>query len=118
MDRSSDAHQSFIRRDPGCSSAVARYATIKINGDALENTYFKPEPTEGEFIDLFMIPFSEVHEHLERLTKEGNMIDSRVACWAIGLAMGLKVAEDASIDAASTNQSSLPLDGNSLRTGV
>jgi len=103
--------------DPGCSSAVARYATVKINGDSFENQSSKPIPDEGEFIELLMIPFSEIHNTLERYTKEGNIIDSRVACWAIGLAMGLKVAQDAQIDAASTNQSCLPLDGNSLRTG-
>jgi len=104
--------------DPGCSSAVVRYVTVKINGDAYENTTFKPRPGDSEFIELLMIPFTDVHEHLERLTKEGNTIDSRVACWAIGLRMGLKVAEDACLDAASANSSSLPADGNSLRTGL
>lgn len=104
--------------DPGCSSAVARYATVKINGDSFENENYKPTPAEGEFVELLMVPFSEIHATLERCAKEGNIIDSRVACWAIGLAMGLKVAQDAEIDAASTNQSCLPLDGNSLRTGL
>jgi len=46
------------------------------------------------------------------------MIDSRVAIWSIGFQMGLKVAKDAEIDAASTSQSSLPVDGSCVRTGL
>lgn len=51
------------------------------------------------------------------LTKEGNLVDSRVEAFAIGLQMGLKFAKDAAKDAISTLQASLPLDGSSVRTG-
>lgn len=55
---------------------------------------------------------------LPELTKEGNLVDSRVEAFAIGLQMGLKFAKDAAKDAISTLQAtSLPLDGSSVRTG-
>lgn len=103
--------------DPGCSSAIIRYATVKINGDAAENLNSRALNSDGEFVDLLMIPVSEIHEHLNRLTKEGNLVDSRVEAFAIGLQMGLKFAKDAAKDAISTLQASLPLDGSSVRTG-
>jgi len=103
--------------DPGCSSAIMRYATLKINGDAAANLNSRAVNSDGEFVDLLMIPVSEIHEHLKRLTKEGNLVDSRVEAFAIGLQMGLKFAKDAAKDAISTLQASLPLDGSSVRTG-
>lgn len=103
--------------DPACSSSIVRYATVKINGDSPENKINKPQPSEGEFVDLIMIPFSEVHERLGRLTKEGHVIDSRVEAFAIGMQMGLKFARDAEIDNVSNCQSSLPVDGSCVRTG-
>ena len=61
-------------------------------------------------MSLFLVSFTG-------LTNEGHVIDSRVEAFAIGLKMGLKFAKDAEIDAASTNQSSLPVDGSGVRTG-
>jgi len=104
--------------DAGCSSAIMRYATVKINGDALENLSCKPTLSDGEFVDVLMIPFTELHERLAALTNEGHIVDSKVEAFAIGLQMGLKFAQDAKIDAASSQQASLPLDGSCVRTGL
>jgi len=106
--------------DPACTSVTVRYATVKINGDSLENQNIKPIPKndKGEFIELVMIPLSEVQERLTRLANEGHVIDASVAIWSIGLQMGLKVAKDAELDAVSEQSSSLPSDGNSIRTGL
>jgi len=104
--------------DPGCSSSIIRYATVKINGDATENLASKPIPSDGEFVDLLMVPVSELHERLSALTREGHIVDSKVEAFAIGLQMGLKFAQDARKDAASSQQASLPLDGSCVRTGL
>jgi len=103
--------------DPGCSSAIVRYATVKVNGDSYENKNTRPFPSDGEFLDLIMIPVSELHERLNRLTKEGHIVDSKVEAFAIGLRMGLKFADDAEKDAVSNFSSCLPLDGSCVRTG-
>jgi ADP-ribose pyrophosphatase len=107
-----------VAADPGSSSVTFRYATVKINGDALENQNIKPQPSDGEFLDVIMVPLSEVHEKLQRLAAEGNMIDSKLAIWSIGLQMGLKVAKDAEQDAFSTSQASLPMDDGGVRGGM
>jgi len=105
--------------DPACSAATVRYATVKINGDALENKTTLPIlDKNGEQIELIMIPLSEIQERLTRLANDGHIIDSNVAIWSIGLQMGLKVAKDAELDAVSEMASSLPSDGNSIRTGL
>lgn len=65
---------------------------------------------KGQFVVFFLCKFAG-------LTKEGNLVDSRVEAFAIGLQMGLKFAKDAAKDAISTLQASLPLDGSSVRTG-
>lgn len=106
-----------LATDPGCSSSILRFATVKINGDSLENQIPKQQLSDGEFVDLVMVPISELHERLNRLTKEGHVIDSRVEAFSIGLQMGLKFARDADIDTAAAHQSSLPVDGSSVRTG-
>jgi 8-oxo-dGTP pyrophosphatase MutT (NUDIX family) len=108
---------SRLSVDPTCSSSIVRYATVKINGDSFENQS-NPQPNKKEVVDLLMIPISELHDRLTRLNKEGHVIDSRVEAFAIGLKMGLKFAKDAEIDAASNNQSSLPVDGSCVRTGT
>lgn len=104
--------------DAGCSSAIMRYATVKINGDSNENLVCKPASLDHEFVDVLMIPISELHERLCALSREGNIIDSRVEAFAIGLQMGVKFAKDARKDSISTQQASLPLDGNGVRTGL
>jgi len=65
-----------------------------------------------------MIPLSEVHERLDRLAREGNMIDAKLAIWSIGLEMGLKVAKDAEQDVHATSQASLPVDDSGIRSGI
>jgi len=109
---------SSIAADPTCTASMVKFATVKINGDATENKINKPQPRDGEFVDLIMLPVSELHDRLARLTKEGNVIDCRVEAFAIGLTMGMKFAKDAEIDTASNNQSSLPVDGSGVRTGL
>jgi len=104
--------------DAGCSSAVMRYATVKINGDSNENLMCKPTCMDNEFVDMLMIPVTELHERLSALSREGNIVDSRVEAFAIGLQMGLKFTQDARKDAASSQQASLPLDGSCVRTGL
>jgi len=106
--------------DPALTSSTVRYATVKINGDSLENKDTTPvgKNEHGEHIDLIMIPLSEIQDRLTRLANEGHIIDSSVAIWSIGLQMGLKVAKDAELDAVSEMASSLPSDGNSIRTGL
>lgn len=38
--------------------------TFQINGDAAENLNSRALNSDGEFVDLLMIPVSELHEHL------------------------------------------------------
>jgi len=113
------AHYSTrLAVDPGCSSSTVRYATVKINGDSIENSNARQQLPEGEFVDLIMLPFNDIHASLEKLTGDGHIIDSRVEAFAIGLQMGLKFAKDAEIDQRAQNQASLPLDGSTVRTGL
>ncbi len=40
------------------------FKRTQINGDAAENLNSRALNSDGEFVDLLMIPVSELHEHL------------------------------------------------------
>lgn len=64
------------------------------------------------------IPLLRNADYSVGLAKEGNIIDSRVEAFAIGLQMGMKFAQDAEKDTVSALQAaSLPIDGSGVRTG-
>ncbi|TAQ86014.1 hypothetical protein B7494_g5673 [Chlorociboria aeruginascens] len=69
--------------NPGMSTGNMQLATIEV---LLEEDYKTPEQhlEDGEFIQLVIVPLSELYEKLVEFSKEGKKVDSRLWHTAAG----------------------------------
>lgn len=77
--------------DPGLTNANMALVTMDIDMSKPENQNPEPELEEGEFIEVFTLPISNLLEGLvDVCRKEGATVDSRL----YHLAMGIKLAKE------------------------
>ena len=79
--------------DPGLTNANFRLVTININGDSPENMVPKPQPEEGECIEVMLAPLVGLKSYLDRVAAEkGFGVDARLYTMAVGMAVGQETA--------------------------
>ena len=70
---------------------------VTIDTSLPENVNPKPEPEDGEYIEVFHVPVLSLWEECKRLEEEGFAIDGRIGM----LAEGVKIAKDLLIPCGS-----------------
>ncbi|XP_076312045.1 ADP-sugar pyrophosphatase-like isoform X11 [Tachypleus tridentatus] len=78
--------------DPGLSSCTMKIVTVGVDGDSKENEHAMQTLTSDEFIEVLHVPVDQLLKKLNECSEQGMIIDSRVYSFAIGLAMGKKMA--------------------------
>ncbi|BDA49861.1 probable ADP-sugar pyrophosphatase at N-terminal half [Coccomyxa sp. Obi] len=69
--------------DPGMSNANMQFAVVDVDADAPENASINPELEEGEFIDVFLLPYDGLYDALLAKQKEtGWDVDARLLMYA------------------------------------
>ncbi|KAK9904925.1 hypothetical protein WJX75_005725 [Coccomyxa subellipsoidea] len=69
--------------DPGMTNANMQFAVVDVDADAPENTDVNPELEEGEFIDVFLLPYDGLYDALLAKQKEtGWDVDARLLMYA------------------------------------
>lgn len=72
--------------DPGMTNSNMQSVVIEVDADAEPNVNIQPEPDEGEFIEVFLLPFDDLYTELQRVMQEkGWDIDARLMLYAAGL---------------------------------
>jgi ADP-ribose pyrophosphatase len=59
------------------------HCTVDLSLPANQNP--KPQLEDGEFIECFTVPLTDLYRECERLEKEGYAIDARVSTMAEGI---------------------------------
>ncbi|CAL8464276.1 g3811 [Coccomyxa elongata] len=103
--------------DPGMSNANMQFAVVDVDADAPENASINPELEEGEFLEVFLLPYDGLYDALLAKQKEtGWDVDARLLMYAdaikrtaqrtFALREGTPAADvaAATADAASTAQ--------------
>ncbi|XP_076312032.1 ADP-sugar pyrophosphatase-like isoform X4 [Tachypleus tridentatus] len=83
---------SVTALDPGLSSCTMKIVTVGVDGDSKENEHAMQTLTSDEFIEVLHVPVDQLLKKLNECSEQGMIIDSRVYSFAIGLAMGKKMA--------------------------
>ncbi|EPQ14140.1 ADP-sugar pyrophosphatase [Myotis brandtii] len=72
--------------DPGLSNCTTHIVTVTINGDEAENVRPKPNPGDGEFVEVISLPKNDLMKRLEALVTEEHLtVDARVYSYALAL---------------------------------
>ncbi|XP_023617732.1 ADP-sugar pyrophosphatase isoform X2 [Myotis lucifugus] len=72
--------------DPGLSNCTTHIVTVTINGDEAENVRPKPNPGDGEFVEVLSLPKNDLMKRLEALVTEEHLtVDARVYSYALAL---------------------------------
>lgn len=87
--------------DPGLSKCTMKVMTLEVNGDDSVNMAPKQSPKDADFIEVVHIPLHELLSRLNEFSDQGIIIDSRVYCFAVGLAVGTKTASHCSRQTAN-----------------
>lgn len=75
--------------DPGLTNANMALVTMEVDMTDERNKNPKPQLEEGEFIEVFSVPFERMLESLREVcAKEGAVVDARLYHLAQGLALG------------------------------
>jgi ADP-ribose pyrophosphatase len=83
------AEGMIMFNDPGTTNTNTKMIVVDVDMADPRNQNPKPELEEGEFIESFTLPLSNLWGELTRMEREGYAIDARVA----GLAQGLEMAK-------------------------
>ncbi|EEB08807.1 ADP-ribose diphosphatase [Schizosaccharomyces japonicus yFS275] len=75
--------------DPGLTNANLKVVVMNVDMDLPANQHPVQQLDEGEFITNFTLPLRTLAEELERLEREGFVIDVRLAVLAMGLKMSV-----------------------------
>jgi ADP-ribose pyrophosphatase len=78
-----------IANDPGMSTSnmVMVVAEVDVkDGEELPEQHLD----EGETIERIVVPLNELYERLEKFSKEGKLVDSRLWHWAEGVRWGIQ----------------------------
>ncbi|KAL9089486.1 MAG: hypothetical protein Q9159_002526 [Coniocarpon cinnabarinum] len=75
--------------DPGMCSTTVKMIYISVDLSHPENRKPKQQLEDGEFIETFTVPMTDLHAECRKLEREGYAIDARVG----GLAEGIEVAK-------------------------
>lgn len=87
--------------DPGLSKCTVKVMTLEVNGDESVNSASRQSAKDADFIEVVHIPLHELLSRLNEFSDQGIMIDSRVYCFAVGLAVGAKNASHCSRQTAN-----------------
>jgi ADP-sugar pyrophosphatase/8-oxo-dGDP phosphatase len=71
--------------DPGAEDSTMRILSVEINGDDPVNQSPKPNPEETEFIEVLLIPLSQLMYRISEFATAGHTVDSRVYTYAVAL---------------------------------
>lgn len=58
---------------------------VSVDMSLPENQNPKPQLEDGEFIDCFSVPLTDLYEECRKLEREGYAIDARVGTFAEGI---------------------------------
>ncbi|KAI5921186.1 putative ADP-ribose pyrophosphatase [Camillea tinctor] len=72
---------------PASSSSRTSIVHMRIDPERAENQDPKPQLEDGEFIECFWVPLSDLYSECRRLEAEGFAIDGKVGVFAEGLEM-------------------------------
>ncbi|OTB08307.1 hypothetical protein M426DRAFT_316933 [Hypoxylon sp. CI-4A] len=72
---------------PASSSSSTHLIHLKVDPDKEENRSPKPELEDGEFIECFWVPLSNLYNECRKLESQGFAIDGKVGVFAEGLEM-------------------------------
>lgn len=79
-------HEVSLFSDPGLTNANMALVTMDVDMSKPENKNPVPELEDGEFIEVFTLPLSNLMEGLvEVAKKEGCVVDARLYHFAVGL---------------------------------
>ncbi|KAI0018121.1 NUDIX domain-containing protein [Xylariomycetidae sp. FL0641] len=81
-----EKHPIFFS-SPGSSSSCTSLVHLKVDPEKGENRSPKPQLEDGEFIEPFWVPVSELHKEVQKLAAEGFAIDGKLGAFAEGLMM-------------------------------
>lgn len=71
--------------DPGFCNTNLRMVHVVIDMSLPENQNPQPELEEDEFIEVFLVPLTNLYGECKRLEAEGYAIDARVGTFAEGI---------------------------------
>ncbi|KAI2634935.1 MutT/nudix family protein [Hypomontagnella submonticulosa] len=71
--------------DPGICNTNLRMVHVTVDMSLPENQNPQPELEEDEFIEVFLVPLTNLYNECKRLEAEGYAIDARVGTFAEGI---------------------------------
>ncbi|KAI2604738.1 MutT/nudix family protein [Hypoxylon fragiforme] len=71
--------------DPGFCNTNLRMVHVTVDMSLPENQNLQPELEEDEFIEVFLVPLTNLYDECKRLEAEGYAIDARVGTFAEGI---------------------------------
>ncbi|KAI1392534.1 MutT/nudix family protein [Hypoxylon trugodes] len=71
--------------DPGFCNTNLRMVHVTVDMSLPENQNLQPELEEDEFIEVFLVPLTNLYDECKRLESEGCAIDARVGTFAEGI---------------------------------
>jgi len=80
----------MVMIDPGFTNTNMNVVFCDVDMSDERNKNPQSELEEGEIIETFKVPLSNLHDELEKLEKQGYALDARLASFALGLAAAKK----------------------------
>lgn len=72
--------------DPGLTNCTTHLVYVTVNGDDSANIKPKQQLSDGEFVEVVLIPLNELLKKLDEMVeKEHIVVDARVYIYAVGL---------------------------------
>lgn len=71
--------------DPGFCNTNLRMVHVTVDMSLPENQNLQPQLEEDEFIEVFLVPLTNLYAECKRFEAEGCAIDARVGTFAEGI---------------------------------
>ncbi|KAI0011976.1 hypothetical protein F4779DRAFT_569892, partial [Xylariaceae sp. FL0662B] len=71
--------------DPGFCNTNLRMVHVTVDMSLPENQNLQPELEEDEFIEVFLVPLTNLYAECKKFEAEGYAIDARVGTFAEGI---------------------------------
>ncbi|KAI1080106.1 NUDIX hydrolase domain-like protein [Whalleya microplaca] len=75
----------MMYNDPGFCNTNLRMVHVTVDMSLPENQNLKPELEEDEFIEVFLVPLTNLYAECKKFEAEGFAIDARVGTFAEGI---------------------------------